>query len=155
MRVRINRRSIGASVSVSNSLSGFSAPSAGDQSAGAPSGPQSVSMSKPGKLYAEPNLKSAVVRDLDQIRIAVRDEKLTYLGFSYGTFLGSTYADLYPDRIRALVLDGAVDATVDGLGEVQAQSFADAFSRFLADCASRPDGREIRRWELRRAPSPP
>lgn len=77
-------------------------------------------------------------KDLEQIRIALRDPKLTYLGFSYGTFLGSTYADLYPDRVRALVLDGAVDATVDDLGEVQAQSFADAFSRFLADCGSQP-----------------
>ena len=80
-------------------------------------------------------------KDLEQIRLALGDPKLTYLGFSYGTFLGSTYANLYPDRVRALVLDGAVDATLpaDGLVEAQAQSFADAFSRFLADCASRPD----------------
>ena len=79
-------------------------------------------------------------KDLEQIRLALGDPKLTYLGFSYGTFLGSTYADLYPARVRALVLDGAVDATlpVEALVEAQAQSLADAFSRFLADCASRP-----------------
>ena len=79
-------------------------------------------------------------KDLEQIRLALGDPKLTYLGFSYGTFLGSTYADLYPDRVRALVLDGAVDATLpdDALVEAQAQSFADAFSRFLADCAGQP-----------------
>jgi pimeloyl-ACP methyl ester carboxylesterase len=79
-------------------------------------------------------------RDVEQIRIALGDPKLTYLGFSYGTFLGSTYANLYPDRVRALVLDGAVDATLSFAAgvEAQAQGFADAFSRFLADCASRP-----------------
>ena len=79
-------------------------------------------------------------KDMDQIRIALGDPKLTYLGFSYGTFLGSTYANLYPDRVRALVLDGAVDATLPfaaGLS-AQAQGFAGALSRFLADCASRP-----------------
>jgi pimeloyl-ACP methyl ester carboxylesterase len=77
-------------------------------------------------------------QDMDQIRIALGDPKLTYLGFSYGTFLGSTYADLFPGNIRALVLDGAVDATLSytaGL-EQQTKSFAGAFSRFLAACAA-------------------
>jgi len=79
-------------------------------------------------------------RDMDQIRIALGEPKLTYLGFSYGTFLGSTYANLYPDKVRALVLDGAVDATLPYTASLaaQAQSFAGAFGRFLADCASRP-----------------
>jgi pimeloyl-ACP methyl ester carboxylesterase len=45
-------------------------------------------------------------RDLDLLRRAVGDEALTYLGLSYGTFLGATYANLFPDRVRALVLDG-------------------------------------------------
>jgi pimeloyl-ACP methyl ester carboxylesterase len=44
---------------------------------------------------------------MDAIRTAVGDEKTTYLGFSYGTLLGATYAQLFPDKIRALVLDGA------------------------------------------------
>jgi pimeloyl-ACP methyl ester carboxylesterase len=48
-------------------------------------------------------------RDLDQIRDAVGDEQLTYVGFSYGTTLGAAYANLYPERVRALVLDGATD----------------------------------------------
>jgi pimeloyl-ACP methyl ester carboxylesterase len=47
--------------------------------------------------------------DLDQLRKAVGDEQLTYLGISYGTFLGATYANLFPDRVRALTLDGNVD----------------------------------------------
>lgn len=48
-------------------------------------------------------------RDLDLLRRAVGDPQLNYLGTSYGTFLGATYANLFPDRIRAMVLDGNVD----------------------------------------------
>jgi pimeloyl-ACP methyl ester carboxylesterase len=50
-----------------------------------------------------------VARDLDLLRRAVGDEKLTYLGFSYGTFLGETYANLFPDQVRAIVIDGVLD----------------------------------------------
>jgi pimeloyl-ACP methyl ester carboxylesterase len=50
-----------------------------------------------------------VARDLDLLRRAVGDKKLTYLGFSYGTFIGNTYANLFPDNIRALVIDGVLD----------------------------------------------
>ncbi len=52
-----------------------------------------------------------VARDMDGLRRAVGDPKLTYLGFSYGTYLGATYASLFPHKYRALVLDGPVDAT--------------------------------------------
>ncbi len=45
-------------------------------------------------------------RDLNLLRRAVGDRRLSYLGVSYGTFLGATYANLFPDRVRALVLDG-------------------------------------------------
>ena len=48
-------------------------------------------------------------RDLDRLRAAVGDERLSYLGFSYGTYLGAVYADEFPSRVRAVVLDGAVD----------------------------------------------
>ncbi len=48
-------------------------------------------------------------RDMEQLRKALGDDRLTYLGFSYGTALGAVYADLFPDRIRAAVLDGSVD----------------------------------------------
>lgn len=48
-------------------------------------------------------------RDLEQLRKALGDDRLTYIGFSYGTALGAVYADLFPDRVRALVLDGSVD----------------------------------------------
>ncbi len=55
-------------------------------------------------------------RDMDRLREALGDEQLTYLGYSYGTTLGSTYAELYPENVRALVLDAAVDPDTDRAG---------------------------------------
>ncbi|MFP5371361.1 MAG: alpha/beta fold hydrolase, partial [Actinomycetes bacterium] len=79
------------------------------------------------------------VRDMDLIRAAVGDEKLTYVGFSYGTSLGATYAELFPTRVRALVLDGAVDQALDtpALNRVQGEGFDRALDAFLADCAAK------------------
>ncbi|BCY14304.1 alpha/beta hydrolase [Actinoplanes sp. L3-i22] len=75
-------------------------------------------------------------RDMDALRAAVGDPKLTYLGFSYGTLLGATYAQLFPKNIRALVLDGAVDATEDYIqgSETQAKGFERAFANFTTWC---------------------
>ena len=82
-------------------------------------------------------------RDLDRLREAVGDDKITYLGYSYGTILGAIYADLFPDNVRAMVLDGAVDPTtgVDTTGEQHGgtygdQDFQQAFARFAAACAA-------------------
>jgi pimeloyl-ACP methyl ester carboxylesterase len=50
-----------------------------------------------------------VARDLDLLRRAVGDKKLTYLGLSYGTYIGNTYANLFPQNVRALALDGVLD----------------------------------------------
>jgi pimeloyl-ACP methyl ester carboxylesterase len=50
-----------------------------------------------------------VARDLDQLRQAVGDEKLTYAGYSYGSFLGQTYANMFPEKVRALIIDGVLD----------------------------------------------
>jgi pimeloyl-ACP methyl ester carboxylesterase len=50
-----------------------------------------------------------VARDLDRLRAAVGDRQLSYLGYSYGTQLGSVYANLFPGRVRALALDGVLD----------------------------------------------
>ena len=75
-------------------------------------------------------------KDMDAIRAAVGDPKMTYLGFSYGTLLGATYAQLFPQKIRALVLDGAVDPTqnfVDS-SEEQAKGFERAFTNFTTWC---------------------
>ncbi|MBA2757275.1 MAG: alpha/beta fold hydrolase, partial [Chloroflexi bacterium] len=81
----------------------------------------------------------AVVDDLEGIRVAIGDEKLTYLGFSYGTLIGALYADRYPGRIRAMVLDGAVDPSLDleQLRKDQARAFEISLGHFLADCAAR------------------
>jgi pimeloyl-ACP methyl ester carboxylesterase len=50
-----------------------------------------------------------VARDLDLLRQAVGDPKLNYIGYSYGSYIGLTYANLFPDNFRALVVDGVVD----------------------------------------------
>lgn len=50
-----------------------------------------------------------VARDMDVLRAAVGDETLTYLGISFGTYIGTVYANLFPQRVRALALDGAYD----------------------------------------------
>lgn len=50
-----------------------------------------------------------VARDLDRLRQAVGDEQLTFVGYSYGSFLGVTYANLFPDKVRAVVVDGVLD----------------------------------------------
>src|SRR3954447_20912914 len=81
-----------------------------------------------------------VARDMDALRAAVGDDRLSYLGFSYGTFLGSTYAALFPDRYRALVLDGPVDAEGyinDPMSDIAEQTagFEHALSRFFEACA--------------------
>jgi pimeloyl-ACP methyl ester carboxylesterase len=80
-------------------------------------------------------------RDLDEIRAALGDTRLSYVGFSYGTRLGATYAELYPDRVRALVLDGAVKPTTDfaELDAEQAASIDRAFERFAEACDADTD----------------
>jgi pimeloyl-ACP methyl ester carboxylesterase len=82
---------------------------------------------------------ASTARDMDQIRAAVGDEKLTYLGFSYGTYIGQWYAHLFPSRVRALSLDGVVDATVPANQALLAQvvGFEQNLQSFLADCRSR------------------
>jgi pimeloyl-ACP methyl ester carboxylesterase len=78
-------------------------------------------------------------RDLDLVRQAVGDPKLTYLGYSYGTRLGSVYAQLFPKQVRALVLDGAVDPKAGEVASArtQAAGFEKAFDQFAADCKAR------------------
>ena len=57
-----------------------------------------------------PHISTAdTARDLDHLRGLVGDPELTYVGLSYGTFLGQTYANMFPDRVRAMLLDGIVD----------------------------------------------
>jgi pimeloyl-ACP methyl ester carboxylesterase len=76
------------------------------------------------------------VRDMEALRAKLGDQKLTYLGYSYGTLLGAQYAAAYPDKVRALVLDGAVDPTIDTVDDdkTQAAGFQLAFSHYAASC---------------------
>ena len=80
-------------------------------------------------------------RDLDLLRAALGDERLTYVGYSYGTRLGSTYAELFPDRVRALVLDGAVKPTTDSSAtdEQNAIGFDRALEHFATACDADDD----------------
>ncbi len=90
----------------------------------------------------------AVVNDLDLMRQAVGDERLTYLGLSYGTQIGWVYATLYPDHVRAMVLDGAVPPPdpADPARLSQAVAVNAAIDRFdqgcarSVDCAVRDEG---------------
>jgi pimeloyl-ACP methyl ester carboxylesterase len=91
--------------------------------------------------YSEDFLKQIntenTARDMDQIRIAVGDEKLTYLGISYGTYLGAVYATLFPDKVRAMVLDGAFDpAGEDEVASnvINLKGFEGAFQNWTAWC---------------------
>ena len=121
-----------------------------------------------------PHISTAdTARDLDHLRGLVGDSELTYVGLSYGTFLGQTYANMYPDRVRAMVLDGIVDPVRYSKGaeaRVARNLFASdaVFDEFLSLCeaagpercalagrprpaAERVDGLFAR---LRRAPIP-
>jgi len=82
---------------------------------------------------------ASTAKDLDKIREAVGDPKLTYLGFSYGTYIGQLYAHLFPKRVRALSLDGVLDSTLSGSDGLfgQIKGFEQNLQAFLADCRSR------------------
>ena len=83
----------------------------------------------------------SAAKDIDILRAALGDEKLNWLGKSYGTFLGATYADLFPQNVGRMLLDGAIDPTLTNLqlGEGQARGFEDALARFVADCLTKDD----------------
>ena len=96
-----------------------------------------------------------VARDLDLLRRAAGDEKLTYLGFSYGTFLGATYANLFPGKVRAMTLDAVIDPKEWTTGEEPGDAFTkplsfrigsfdgsqDALESFFQECAQAGPGR--------------
>src|SRR5438045_525357 len=111
---------------------------------------QLATVVRQGKFYAsrcEQNSRALLpyvgtqnaARDLDVLRAALGQSRLTYLGKSYGTYLGTWYAQLFPHRLRALVLVGAVDPDTTGLPSdaVQAEGFQTAFGSFAAWCRAR------------------
>ena len=77
-------------------------------------------------------------RDMDAIRAALGEEKITYFGFSYGSELGATWATMFPTTVRAIVLDGATDPEADYMqsGLDQAKGFEAQFATFLKECSA-------------------
>ncbi|TDD57385.1 alpha/beta hydrolase [Kribbella antibiotica] len=90
-----------------------------------------------------------VARDMDLLRQAVGDKKLTYVGYSYGTYLGATYAKLFPNNVRALALDGTVvpewwsgsngDKQPFGARIRQGEGASDSYKQFLLECKKAGD----------------
>jgi pimeloyl-ACP methyl ester carboxylesterase len=80
-------------------------------------------------------------RDLEVLRGALGDQKLNYLGKSYGTFLGAEYIRQFPSTVGRFILDGAIDPTLSwsGYARGQATGFQRAIEAFLADCVDRSD----------------
>lgn len=82
-----------------------------------------------------------VARDLRIAHLAVGDPQLSYVGYSYGTAIGTEYAEQFPGDVRALVLDGAIDPALDPVASrvTQSRGFQRAFDNFAAFCAQQPD----------------
>jgi len=80
-------------------------------------------------------------RDMDLLRAVLGDEKLNYLGFSYGTSFGAHYAELFPQNVGRLVLDGAIDPSLSPpeTFTVQMGGFENAFRAYVADCLTGAD----------------
>ena len=88
-----------------------------------------------------PHISTAdTARDLDYLRRLVGESKLTFVGLSYGTYLGQTYANMFPGRVRAMLLDGIVDPvayskSAEARVASQAAGSDEVFARFLSLCA--------------------
>jgi pimeloyl-ACP methyl ester carboxylesterase len=83
----------------------------------------------------------ATARDMDLIRDALGDDTISYIGISYGTYLGAMYATLFPDRVRAFVLDSAFEPTGDTIEQqylTQLVGFEEAFTAWADDCQTDP-----------------
>jgi len=80
-------------------------------------------------------------RDMDILRQAIGDKQLNYMGKSYGTFLGTLYAQFFPEKVGRMVLDGAVDPAISNFQQAltQAVGFDKAFAAFVTDCSKRSD----------------
>jgi len=86
-----------------------------------------------GHIDAESN-----ARDMDVIRAVLGDKKMHYLGYSYGTYLGTMYAELFPKQVGRMVLDGPIDPLVGQLDSLATQmaGFDSALKAYMADCQS-------------------
>ncbi|MBO0866432.1 MAG: alpha/beta hydrolase, partial [Mycobacterium sp.] len=107
-----------------------------------------------GPTFLENVGTASVARDMDMVRQALGDEQINYLGFSYGTELGTAYVERFAEHVRAMVLDGAIDPTVGPIEENinQQAGFQTAFNDYAADCARSsgcPLGTDPAKWASR------
>jgi pimeloyl-ACP methyl ester carboxylesterase len=93
-----------------------------------------------GALLGHVDTASAA-RDMDVLRAVLGDQRLSYLGKSYGTFLGAMYAEEFPQRVGRLVLDGAIDPALSSaqIGVGQAAGMEQALRAYVTDCLTRRD----------------
>ena len=93
-----------------------------------------------GELLAHVDTVSAA-KDMDVLRAVLGQQKLHYLGYSYGSLLGTTYATIFPDRVGQFVLDGAIDPTVSDEQQTlfQIEAFEKALRAFLESCEQYSD----------------
>ena len=89
-----------------------------------------------GKEFLANTGTATAARDMDVVRQALGEAQINYLGFSYGTELGTVYAEAFPQNVRTMVFDGAVDPTLDAVEKNvrQMAGFQVAFNDYVADC---------------------
>ncbi|OBK27362.1 hydrolase [Mycobacterium asiaticum] len=97
---------------------------------------------------------ASAARDMDMVRQALGDEQINYLGYSYGTELGTAYIERFAPHVRAMVLDGAIDPTIGPIEQTinQMAGFQTAFNDYAADCAKStacPLGTDPAQWVAR------
>jgi pimeloyl-ACP methyl ester carboxylesterase len=94
-----------------------------------------------GKPFLASVGTASAAKDMDVVRQALGEDQINYLGFSYGTELGTAYVQRFPNRVRTMVLDGAIDPNqnvIDSLVD-QMAGFQLAFNDYAADCAKSSD----------------
>ena len=96
-----------------------------------------------GDLLAHVSTADAV-RDLEQLRVALGEDRLSFVGYSYGTFLGASYADAYPEHVRAFVLDGPVDPSTSArAGDARRRRAASSARSTTSSPTARPPGLRV------------
>jgi pimeloyl-ACP methyl ester carboxylesterase len=107
-----------------------------------------------GTAFLENVGTASAARDMDAVRQALGDQQINYLGYSYGTELGTAYVEKFGDHVRAMVLDGAIDPAIGPVDELinQEAGFQTAFNDYAADCAKSQDcplGTDPNQWVAR------
>jgi pimeloyl-ACP methyl ester carboxylesterase len=111
-------------------------------------------LNRNGSAFLENVGTASVARDMDSVRQALGDDQIDYLGFSYGTELGTAYVERFGDHVRSMVLDGAIDPAIGPIDQNvnQEAGFQTAFNDYAADCARSKDcplGTDPTQWVAR------